>query len=193
MTEELLKLIILSGPTGSGKSELAIELASLLGAEILNADSMQVYRGMDIGTAKLPISERKGIPHHVIDIVNPDQEFNAALFRSHALPIIDDLNTRGIPIIVVGGTGLYVKSLLGGLFTCPPSQRALRQELWKQCEDRGAAPGFGGRRDCGDGVSGKDRGGDFEARVGRSQQRPDQCETLAKTRAQEGFIIISGV
>ena len=139
MTEELPKLLILSGPTGSGKSELAIELASLLGAEILNADSMQVYRGMDIGTAKLPISKRKGIPHHLIDIVDPDQEFNAALFRSHALPIIDDLSRRGgIPIIVVGGTGLYVKALLGGLFKCPPSQRELRQKLWGECEDKGS-------------------------------------------------------
>jgi tRNA dimethylallyltransferase len=138
MTEELPKLLILSGPTGSGKSDLAIELASLLGAEILNADSMQVYRGMDIGTAKLPVSKRKGIPHHVIDIVDPDQEFNASLFRSHALPIIDDLSRRDVPIIVVGGTGLYVKALLGGLFKCPPSQRELRQKLWEECEDKGS-------------------------------------------------------
>ena len=131
-------MLIISGPTGSGKSELAVELASLLGAEILNADSMQVYRGMDIGTAKLPIPKRRGIPHHLIDIVNPDQEFNAALFRSHALPIIDDVSRRDIPIIVVGGTGLYVKALLGGLFTCPPSQRELRRKLWEECEDKGS-------------------------------------------------------
>jgi tRNA dimethylallyltransferase len=138
MTDDLTKLLILSGPTGSGKSELAIELASLLGAELINADSMQVYRGMDIGTAKLPMSERKGIPHHIIDIVDPDQEFNAALFRSHAIPIIDDLGRKDIPIIVVGGTGLYVKALLGGLFTCPPSQRELRQKLWEEWEDKGS-------------------------------------------------------
>ena len=138
MTEELPKLLILSGPTGSGKSELAIELASLLGAEIINADSMQVYRGMDIGTAKLPMPKRKGIPHHVIDIVDPDQEFNAALFRSHALPIIDDCRRRDIPIIVVGGTGLYINALLGGLFKCPPSQRELRQKLWEECENKGS-------------------------------------------------------
>jgi tRNA dimethylallyltransferase len=138
MTEELPKLLILSGPTGSGKSELAIELASLFGAEILSADSMQVYRGMDIGTAKPPTSERKGIPHHLIDIVYPDQEFNAALFLSRALPVIDDsYRKQHIPIIVVGGTGLYVKALVGGLFRCPPSQRALRQGLWEECEERG--------------------------------------------------------
>jgi tRNA dimethylallyltransferase len=139
MTKELPKLLILSGPTGSGKSELAIELASLFGAEILSADSMQVYRGMDIGTAKLPMSERKGIPHHLIDIVDPDQEFNAALFRSLALSVIDDSCGKDIPIIVVGGTGLYVKALKGGLFRCPPSQQALRQGLWEECEERGSA------------------------------------------------------
>jgi len=109
MEKDLARLIIISGPTCSGKSALAVELAIMLGGEIINVDSMQVYRGMDIGTAKLPQSERKEIPHHLIDIVDPDQEFNAALFLSHALPIIEDLNEKAIPIIVVGGTGLYIK------------------------------------------------------------------------------------
>jgi tRNA dimethylallyltransferase len=138
MAEERAKLVLLGGPTGSGKSELAIEVTSLLGGEIISADSMQVYRGMDIGTAKIPVSERMGIPHHVIDVVNPDQEFNAALFLSHALPIIDDLSRKGKPIIVVGGTGLYVKALVGGLFRCPPSQREVRQRLWEECEEKGS-------------------------------------------------------
>ena len=137
MVEDFPKLIIISGPTCSGKSVLAVELALMLGGEIINADSMQVYRGMDIGTAKLPISERKGIPHHLIDIVDPDQEFNAALFRVHALTIIRDLHVAKTPIFVVGGTGLYVKALLGGLFTCPPSKPELRQSLWEECEKRG--------------------------------------------------------
>jgi len=139
MTEKLPRLVILSGPTGSGKSGLAIELASLFGAEILSADSMQVYRGMDIGTAKLPMSERKGITHHLIDIVDPDQEFNAALFLSRALPIIDDCQRKDTPIIVVGGTGLYVKALMGGLFRCPASQRELRRDLWEEYKKRGLA------------------------------------------------------
>jgi len=137
MAEDLPKLVIISGPTCSGKSVLAVALAELLGGEIINADSMQVYRGMDIGTAKLPMSERKGIPHHLIDIVNPDREFNAALFSSYALPIIQDLHVKKIPIIVVGGTGLYVKALLGGLFECPPSKPELRKGLWEECEKRG--------------------------------------------------------
>jgi len=137
MVEDFPKLIIISGPTCSGKSVLAVELALMLGGEIINADSMQVYRGMDIGTAKLPLSERKGILHHLIDIVDPDQEFNAALFRDHALTIIEDLHVPKAPILVVGGTGLYVKALLGGLFTCPPSKPELRRGLWEECEKRG--------------------------------------------------------
>ena len=137
MIDDSPKLIIISGPTCSGKSALAVELASILDGEIINADSMQVYRGMDIGTAKLSISERKGIPHHLIDIINPDQEFNAALFLVHALPIIKDLHSKKIPIIVVGGTGLYVRALLGGLFNCPPSDLELRQNLWEECEKEG--------------------------------------------------------
>jgi tRNA dimethylallyltransferase len=139
MTEKLPRLLILSGPTGSGKSGLAVELASIFGAEILSADSMQVYRGMDIGTAKLPMSERRGITHHMIDIVDPDQDFNVALFLSRALPIIDDCQRKDTPIVVVGGTGLYVKALMGGLFRCPASQGELRRDLWEECKQRGSA------------------------------------------------------
>jgi len=137
MADDPPKLIIISGPACSGKSALAVELASILDGEIINADSMQVYRGMDIGTAKISISERKGIFHHLIDIVNPDQEFNAALFLIHALQVIEDLDAKKIPAIVVGGTGLYVRALLGGLFNCPPSDLELRKNLWKECEKKG--------------------------------------------------------
>ena len=137
MVDDSSKLIIISGPTCSGKSALAVELALIVGGEIINADSMQVYRGMDIGTAKLPMLERKGIPHHLIDIINPDQEFNAALFLVHTLPIIKNLHSKKIPIIVVGGTGLYVRALLGGLFDCPPTDLDLRKNLWTECEKKG--------------------------------------------------------
>ena len=137
MVEDLPKLVIIAGATCSGKSTLAVELAQSMDGEIISADSMQVYRGMDIGTAKLPASETKGISHHLIDIVNPDQEFNAALFRLNALPIIKDLHAVKIPTVVVGGTGLYVKALLGGLFTCPPSKPELRRNLREECEERG--------------------------------------------------------
>jgi tRNA dimethylallyltransferase len=137
MVEDLPKLIVISGPTCSGKSMLAVELAQLLGGEIINADSMQVYRWMDIGTSKLTVSERKGIPHHLIDIVNPDQEFNASLFMVHTIPIIEDLHSKRIPTILAGGTGLYIKTLTGGLFKCPPSDQELRRNLWNECEKRG--------------------------------------------------------
>ena len=137
MLENLPKLIVISGPTCSGKSGLGVELAQLVSGEIINADSMQVYRGMDIGTAKIPVSERKGIRHHLIDIVNPDEEFNAALFRQHALTIIRQLYEKGVPIIVVGGTGLYVKALLGGLFEAPPAEPSLRQALLEEWERKG--------------------------------------------------------
>jgi len=133
------RLIIVSGPTCSGKSSLGIELAQRLEGEIINADSMQVYRGMDIGTAKVPVSERKGIPHHVMDIVDPDEAFNAALFRYHAHTIIGELHEKRVPIIVVGGTGLYVKALLGGLFQVPPPRPDVRRALREECKRKGPA------------------------------------------------------
>jgi len=137
MERDLPKLIVISGPTCSGKSKLAVDLALEVGGEIINADSMQVYRGMDVGTAKLPVEDRKGIKHHLIDILEPDQEFNAALFVSYALPVIQDLRQKGMPIIVVGGTGLYVRALLGGLFECPPSDFEVRQRLQEEFEKKG--------------------------------------------------------
>ena len=137
MAKDLPKLIIISGPTCSGKSMLAVELALKLGGEVINADSMQVYRGMDIGTAKLSMEKRESVRHHLIDIVDPDQEFSAAYFLSYALPVIKDLHERKIPIIVVGGTGLYVKVLLGGLFACPPSKFEFRRGLQEEYEKKG--------------------------------------------------------
>jgi tRNA dimethylallyltransferase len=139
MAADSPQLIIISGPTCSGKSALGIELAQRLGGEVINADSMQVYRGMDIGTAKIPVSERKGVPHHLIDIVDPDEEFNAALFRYHAHTIIGELYEKKVPTIVVGGTGLYVKALLGGLFQVPPSRPDLRRALREECKKKGPA------------------------------------------------------
>lgn len=137
MTKDLPKLIIISGPTCSGKSMLAVELALKSGGEIINADSMQVYRGMDIGTAKLSMEDREGVKHHLIDIIDPDQEFNAACFLLYTLPVIKDLHERKIPVIVVGGTGLYVKVLLGGLFECPPSEFEFRQGLQEEYKKKG--------------------------------------------------------
>lgn len=137
MERDLPKLIVISGPTCSGKSKLAVDLALKIDGEIINADSMQVYRGMDVGTAKLPVEDRKGIKHHLIDILEPDQEFNAALFLSYALPVIKDLQQERVPVIVVGGTGLYVKALLGGLFECPAGDSEFRQRLYEEYKEKG--------------------------------------------------------
>lgn len=113
------KLLVICGPTASGKSELALRLAHALDGEIINADSMQVYRGMDIGTAKPTPEQQDGIPHHLIDIVRPDQHFSAADFAEAADAAIRDISSRGKLTIVVGGTGLYIRSLLKGLVDSP--------------------------------------------------------------------------
>jgi len=133
-----MKLVVITGPTASGKSSLAIELALHFGGEIINADSMQVYRGMDIGTAKTPFIERRGIPHHLIDVADPDEEFNTALYCSMTEPLLREIEARQKIYFVVGGTGLYIKALLGGLLECPSIDQKLRQELRDECEQRGS-------------------------------------------------------
>lgn len=128
------KVIVIAGPTASGKTSIGVELALALGGEIVNADSMQVYRGMDIGTAKPTSEEQKGVAHHLMDVVDPDEEYNAAMYRSMALPIITDILSRRKICFVVGGTGLYIKSLLSGLFECPPADPELRESLYRECD-----------------------------------------------------------
>ena len=125
------KVIIITGPTAVGKSGLAHRLAREGQGEIVNADSMQVYRFMDIGTAKPTLQERKEVPYHLIDIIDPDQPFDAAEFRTRAREIIADLHNRDIPIFVVGGTGLYLRVLQRGIFSCPKPREEARA-AWKQ-------------------------------------------------------------
>lgn len=131
------KLVVITGPTAVGKSALAIELALHFAGEILNADSMQVYRGMDVGTAKTPVEERLGVPHHLLDVVDPDEDFNAAIFRGLSFPVLSEIHARGNVGFVVGGTGLYIKALLGGLLYCPDPDPQLRLELQAICEEEG--------------------------------------------------------
>lgn len=131
------KLIIIAGPTASGKTAVSVELARRFDAEIINADSMQVYRQMDIGTAKPTMEERNGVPHHLLDVVNPDEEYNAALYRDMASAAALDILRRGKRAMVVGGTGLYIKGLLGGLFQCPPSVPEIREALIREWETKG--------------------------------------------------------
>jgi len=122
------KILVLVGPTAAGKSRLAVRLADEIGAEIITADSMQVYRDLDIGTAKPSTEERAGIPHHLIDIADPDETFHAARYQKEADRAIAEVLARGHVPFVVGGTGLYVKALLHGLFHDPTPPR---HERWR--------------------------------------------------------------
>jgi tRNA dimethylallyltransferase len=123
------KIIIVVGPTAVGKSEVALELAAALGGEIINADSQQVYRYLDIGTAKPSRAEREQVAHHLLDVVTPDEEFSAARFRALASAAVEQIQRRGRAVIVCGGTGLYIKALTKGLFVGPARDDSIRGRL----------------------------------------------------------------
>ena len=133
------RIIVIAGPTASGKSDLAIELAEQLNGEIVCADSLTIYRGLDIGSAKPTPEQRRRIPHHLLDIREPTQPFTAADFRAEAGQVIDEILTRGKLPLVVGGTGLYLRVLLHGLTDAPGEDPALRQRLRQRAEREGAA------------------------------------------------------
>jgi tRNA dimethylallyltransferase len=122
-------LVAVAGPTGSGKSGLALALAERFGGEIVNCDSLQVYRHFDLGTAKLPPAERRGIPHHLIDIADPDELFTAGEYARLARETIAGISARGRLPILAGGTGFYLRALLDGLFEGPSRDQALRDRL----------------------------------------------------------------
>src|SRR5260221_4560884 len=123
------EMIFIAGPTAVGKSEIALLLAEQIGGEIISVDSMQVYRGMDIGTAKPSLSDRQRVPHHLIDIVECDQPFDAAQFLHHAKAAMDQIRARNRVPIFCGGTGLYFKVFLEGLGELLPARPELRAEL----------------------------------------------------------------
>ena len=106
------RFIVITGPTATGKTAISVALAKKMNTQIISADSCQIYKGMDIGTAKATQSEMQGVLHHFIDIVRPDEEFSAALFKKQAFEIIDELNAQGKVPIIAGGTGLYINSLV---------------------------------------------------------------------------------
>ena len=122
-------LICIAGPTASGKTALSIAMAKELGGEIVSCDSMQVYRRMDIGTAKPTRSEREGIPHHMLDVAEPYEDFSVSRYCEMASPIVDDILARGKTAIVVGGTGLYMDSLIKGNDFAPYPATGRREEL----------------------------------------------------------------
>lgn len=126
------KIIFLVGPTASGKTALSLKLARLLNAEIISLDSMQIYRGLDILSSKPDQKARQRIKHHLIDILGPDKEFDAACYRRHAVKVIKDIHQKGKIPLFVGGTGLYLKVLLEGIFAAAPKDEALRSKLYRQ-------------------------------------------------------------
>jgi tRNA dimethylallyltransferase len=130
--ETLPLLAVVAGPTGSGKSGLAVYLAEMFDGEIVNCDSLQIYRHMDIGTAKITAAERRGIPHHLLDALEPDQVFSAGEFARLSKRILHDIRERGKFPIVCGGTGFYLKALLEGLFEGPGRDEDLRAELLRR-------------------------------------------------------------
>lgn len=123
-----IPLIAIVGPTGSGKSDLALHICEQLGGEIVNCDSLQIYRYFDIGTAKTPPEQRRGIPHYMMDIVNPDETFTAGDYAARARPLLASIG-RVAPPVVVGGTGFYLRALLDGLFAAPPRSDEMRVRL----------------------------------------------------------------
>ncbi len=136
----MIKLIAVAGPTATGKSALAIRLAGSLGGEIISGDSAQVYRGMDIGTAKASLEEMAGIPHHLIDVLDMTQPFSAGAFAELAAPIAEDIHNRGLVPIIAGGTGLYIDALTGAslLSETADSNADVREELMAKAKNEGA-------------------------------------------------------
>ncbi len=133
------RLIVISGPTACGKTAVSIELAKSIGGEIVSADSMQVYRGMDIGTAKIMPDEMQGIPHYLIDEFDPDEDFNVAKFQQRAKKYISDIISRGKMPIVAGGTGFYINALVyDNDFAKEDEESEIRRRLQEEAEQNGA-------------------------------------------------------
>lgn len=134
--EHLFPLPVVVGPTGSGKSELALCIALAVGGEIVNCDSLQVYRGFNIGTAKIPAAERQGISHHLIDVIDPAQLFTAGDYARSAEAVLREIAGRGRIPVLAGGTGFYLRALLDGLFPGPSRDETLRTRLVRREQSR---------------------------------------------------------
>jgi tRNA dimethylallyltransferase len=130
-------LIVVAGPTGVGKTAMTVALARRIPLEVISADSRQVYRGMDVATGKPTWPERLAVPHHLVDVVNPDERYHAARFRADAARLIVEIAERGRLPVVVGGTGLYIRALLRGLDPAPPADLELRRALEAQAAQQG--------------------------------------------------------
>lgn len=136
-TSDLARLVVILGPTASGKSALGIALAERLNGEILACDSTQVYRHFNIGTGKVPLAEQHGIPHHLVDLVEPTEVFTAGEYRRRAIEVLEDVRHRGKLPIITAGTGLYLRALLEGLAEAPERSEELRERLRKKAAKHG--------------------------------------------------------
>ncbi|MDP2960049.1 MAG: isopentenyl transferase family protein, partial [candidate division Zixibacteria bacterium] len=125
----LKKVLVILGPTASGKTKVSLEIADILKEEIISADSRQVYRFMDIGTAKPTLEQRKKAPHHLIDIVDPDQYFTVADYSIKAREALKEVVSKGKEPVIVGGSGLYLRALFKGIFKGPGRDEKIRQKL----------------------------------------------------------------
>lgn len=130
-------VVAVVGPTATGKSDLGIALALALGGDVVNTDAMQLYRGMDVGTAKVPLAQRQGVPHHLLDVLEPDEDATVADYQSRARAVLDDLAARGRRAVAVGGSGLYVRALLDRM-EFPGTDPALRARLEERAEREGS-------------------------------------------------------
>ena len=135
------KILVVVGPTASGKTKMAVELALRHNGEVVSADSMQIYRTLDIGTAKPTVEEMCGIPHHMLDVVEPEEDFSVARYVEMASACIDDILARGKLPILAGGTGLYIDSLLSGrTFAAFSSESPVRKQLQDRAKMEGSEP-----------------------------------------------------
>ena len=130
-------IICIAGPTASGKTALAVELAKEFNGEVVSCDSMYVYKYMNIGTAKPTATEQQGIPHHMIDVAEPDEDFSVSRYCEMAAPIVDDIISRGKTAIIAGGTGLYMDALIKGNTFAPYPSTGCRERLEAQCDEMG--------------------------------------------------------
>jgi tRNA dimethylallyltransferase len=130
-------VVAIVGPTAAGKSALAVEVARAFAGEVVSCDALQVYRELDIGTSKPAAAERRGVAHHLLDVVRPDEEFSAAQYISLAAPVVFDIVARGRLPVLVGGTGLYLRALRSGLFEGPGRSASIRERLSRIADRRG--------------------------------------------------------
>ncbi len=136
----LFPLVAILGPTASGKSDLALDVAEHVSGEVLNFDSVQLYRRFDIGTAKVPVAERRGIPHHLLDVAEPDQFVTAGDYARRARDVLAEIQARGRLAVLVGGTGFYLRALIEGLFQGPERDERLRERLASRALEK--PPGY---------------------------------------------------